>query len=118
MELKQAVDNLCIYDPEFKAFANSFASSSETGGGNTAICPVSTMQCLTDAFNKYVNVTFVEFIIHGTPGMFYLANGTAMMGSYLNALCTNPWFLRKDARVLFENCSIGDGAMGDAFMVR
>lgn len=116
MEIQQFVDNLCIYDPEFEAFADTFKSESDAAGGNTTTCAVSCMDDLKAAFSKYVNVKFVEFCLHGTPGMFHFASGTAMVGSYVNTLCTNPNFLAKDARVLFDNCSIGNGEQGDKFM--
>lgn len=110
------VDNLCIYDPEFKGIADQFISDSQGSGGTGTTHAVSTMDDLRIAVNKYVQVKFLEVILHGSPGMINFANKAAMVGSYINTLCTNPSFLATDARILFDNCSIGEGSQGDAFM--
>ncbi len=110
------VDNLCFYDPEFKNFAEAFRKDSNNSGGTSTIHEVKTMDDLKDAFSKYAQVKFLEVVLHGSPGMFHFANGMAMVGSYLNTLCANNVFLNKDARILFDNCSIGEGTQGDNFM--
>ena len=107
-----AVDILYIYDPEFESDAKSFKDEYP----NSAVCPVKTMDELKECFNQYIQVKFLEMDFHGTPGIFYFANGMAMMGSYLNTLCLNPLFLQKNARILFNGCRVGDGPQGDAFM--
>jgi hypothetical protein len=116
MEIKKIVDNLVIYDPQFSSSADAFVSDTACGGVVSDSVSVSTMDEMKSAFDKFSQVGFVEFLIHGTPGMFHFANGCAMVGHYLNTLCTNLQFLRKDARILFDNCSIGDGNSGDAFL--
>lgn len=113
MESHIYVDNLFIYDPEFKSYAKGFRNAS---GATSVVHEVKTMDDLGNALNKYVQVKFVEFMLHGSPGMISFANNVVMVGSHLNTLCTNPLFLQKDARILFDNCSIGQGTQGDAFM--
>ena len=110
------VDNLCVYDPDFKSSAENFSSESNQSGGSSAIHEVKTMDDLRDALNNYSQIKFLEFILHGSPGTIHFANGGAMVGSYLNTLCMNPQFLQKNARILFDNCNIGEGTQGDTFM--
>jgi hypothetical protein len=116
MEAKIFVDNLCFYDPEFKSFAENFRKESNKTGGTSTIHEIKTMDDLRDAFNKYSQAKFLEVSLHGSPGMIHFANGGAMVGSYLNNLCVNPSFLQKNARILFDSCSIGEGSQGDSFM--
>jgi hypothetical protein len=113
MQLNKAVDNLCLYDPEFKYIADRFLA--ELGSGS-AIHEVKTMNDLKTALNSYVGVKFLEICLHGSPGMIYFNDKSAMMGSYLNELAKSNSFLRKNARILFDSCSIGKGESGDKFM--
>ena len=113
MSLNTTVDNLCVYDIEFQYLADRFVNEL---GSNSAVHPVKTMDDLKAALNNYNGVKFLEICLHGTPGMLYLNNQTALVGAYLNTLAVNPLFLQKNARVLFDSCSIGEGTTGDKFM--
>src|SRR5690349_12808690 len=56
MELRKAVDNLCIYDPEFQAYADKFASDI---GGSCAVQAVSSRDELIVAVNGFTSVKFL-----------------------------------------------------------
>lgn len=113
MNLRKAVDNLLIYDPEFVGYANKFIGAT---GGSSAIFPVKCMDDLKTAIDSFTNVKFLEVCLHGSPGMIGFANKGAMIGEYLGNLTQGKPFLQKDARVLFDSCNIGEGAAGDKFM--
>ena len=113
MSLTKAVDNLCVYDPEFKHIADGFL---EEFGANGDVCEVKTMDELKTAVNSYRSVKFFEVVLHGTPGTVHMGEMT-MAGWYLAVLAeTNPNFLQKNAQILFNSCSIGKGETGDRFM--
>lgn len=112
--MKLAVDNLCIYDPEFESYAQRF---SDDLGGSSAICKVATIAELQAVFEDYVLVKFLDIVIHGkSAGVLELADHTVVMGSYLGKLAMNKPFLQKNARVLFSSCGIGYGEIGDRFL--
>jgi hypothetical protein len=113
MGLNQAVDNLCIYTPDFQHYADKFLAETD---GSKSVHKVETMEELKTALTSYNAVKFLEICLHGTPGMVHLTDGTAIVGSYLNKMATNQLFLQKNARILFDNCSIGAGDAGDKFM--
>lgn len=114
MSIRTAVDNLCIYDPEFEAYARRFADDL---GGSTAICPVGTIAELKAAFDGYVMVSFLEIVIHGKgAGVLELADGTVVMAGFLGKLAMNTPFLKSRARVLFSSCGIGAGPTGTRFL--
>ncbi len=113
MELQKAVDNLCLFDPEFQASADKFLTEM---GGNSAAEPISTMKDLQEAIHKYSNVKFLEILLHGRPGMIDFANKGTMVGSYLGTMMQGTLFLAKNARVLFDSCNIAEGDYGDKFM--
>lgn len=113
MELRKAVDNLCIFDPRFSGYAEAFANEV---GGSTATQAVSSMDDLKAAIGGYGSVKFLEVALHGSPGMIHFANNGAMVGSYLGTLTQGTNFIQKDARILFASCEIGKGESGDDFM--
>lgn len=113
MELRKAVDNLCLYDPEFQAYAEKFVAET---GGSSAIRAVGSRDDLTEAINAYTNVRFLEICLHGQPGMLIFADKGGMIGQNLGAMTQNTPFLQKNARVLFDSCRIGEGETGDLFM--
>ena len=113
MELRKAVDNLCIYDPEFQGYADKFVAET---GGSSAIQAVGSRDELIAAVQAYTNVRFLEICLHGTPGMIQFANDGAMRGANLGTMIQNTVFLQKNARVLFDSCNIGEGETGDIFM--
>lgn len=113
MELRKAVDNLCIYDPEFQSYADKFAGET---GGSSAIQAVGSRDELVAAIKAYTNVRFLEVCLHGTPGMIHFADDGAMRGASLGTMTQNTLFLQKNARVLFAGCNIGEGEPGDIFM--
>lgn len=113
MELKKAVDNLLFYDPEFEGFASKFVSEL---GGSSAIQSITNMDELKNAINSFTNVKFLEICFHGSPGFFYLADKCQVVGAYLGELAQGKPFIQKNARILFDSCSIGQGEAGDRFM--
>lgn len=112
--MNKGVDNLCIYDERLTSFAEKFFES--VGDGNSAVHGVGTMADLDAALNSYNGVRFLEVALHGSPGMFNLRDTTAIVGSYINKMVKNPVFLKKEARILFDTCSIGADDCGDKFM--
>jgi hypothetical protein len=77
---------------------------------------VGNMDDLRALVGKFTSVKFLEVALHGSPGMIHLANGGAMVGSYLGTLLQGAPFLQKDARILFASCDIAKGETGDRFM--
>lgn len=113
MELRKAVDNLLIYDPEFQKYADKFVGEM---GGSSAIQAVGSMDELKTAINSYTNVKFLELCLHGSPGNIHFSDKSAMVGKLLGTMIQNSLFLNKSARILFDNCNIGEGKAGDIFM--
>ena len=64
MQLRKAVDNLCLYDPDFKGVAQRFRRDL---GGSSDIYEVNTMDDLKTALNSYTGVKFLEIVLHGDP---------------------------------------------------
>jgi hypothetical protein len=100
MELRKAVDNLCLYDPEFQAYADKFVAET---GGSSAIQAVGSRDELAAAVKAYTNVKFLEVCLHGTPGMIHFADDCAMRGASFGTMTRNTLFLQKNARVLFDS---------------
>lgn len=115
MGLTKTVDNLCVFDPEFSGYAETFVSDL---GGNSDTMAVSRMDDLKAAIAGFTNVKYLEVCLHGSPGMIYFANGGAMVGHYLGTLTQTTNFLQREARVLFASCDIGKGETGDEFMAK
>lgn len=113
MELRKAVDNLCLYDPEFQSYADKFVGEM---GGSSAIFAVGSRDELIEAVNAYTGVRFLEICLHGLPGMIIFANESGMRGQNLGAMTRGTLFLQKNARILFDSCNIGEGERGDRFM--
>lgn len=111
--MKISVDNLLIYDADLEFFAERFVKEV---GSNSKTHAVTNMSDLSDALNNYNGVKFLEIALHGRPGKIYLKNQTEIVGSYLNKMVLNLNFLAKNARILFDSCSIGAGKIGDEFM--
>ena len=113
MELRKAVDNLCLYDPECQSYADKFVGEM---GGSSAIQAVGSRAELVTAVNASTNVKFLEICLHGRPGMLIFADDAGMIGKNLGVMTQNTLFLQKNARVLFDSCEIGEGEVGDRFM--
>jgi len=113
MNLRTAVDNLCIYDPEFQAYADKFIGEM---GGSSAIQAVGSRDELIAAIGSYTSVKFLEVCLHGTPGMIHFADNCAMRGQSFGTLTQNTLFLQKNARVLFDSCNIAEGEVGSIFL--
>lgn len=113
--MKIAVDNLCVYDPEFLGYGDAFTGNF---GDDCAAATVSSMNDLIAVFDRYALVKYLEIALHGTPGMIYFANKGAMAGSHLGTLAANANLIKKDVRVLFASCNIGEGIQGDEFMAK
>lgn len=113
MVLRQAVDNLYLYVPEFKPAAERFRREV---GGSTDTYPLNSWDDLKAAVNGYVSVRFLVFDTHGSPGALALPDGIRVQGIDFTHLTANPPFLRLDARVLFYGCNVGEGSAGDTFM--
>lgn len=111
--MKISVDNLLIYDADMEFFAERFTKEV---GSNSKTHAVENMKDLSDALNNYNGVKFLEIALHGKPGRIFLKNQTEIVGSYLNKMVLNLNFLQKNARILFDSCSIGAGTLGDEFM--
>ncbi len=116
MESKMFVDNLCIYWGEFKETAASFVEESNSSGGTSSMHEIKTLDDIETAFNTYFQVKFFEVLLHGDAGVISLPGKCGFMGNYFATLCENPMFLQKNARILFDSCSIGAGETGDKFM--
>lgn len=113
MHLRIAVDNLCLYDPEFSGYAEAFEADL---GGSTTSFAIQNIDDLKTAIDKFTNVKFLDVSLHGSPGMIHFANQGAMVGTYFGKLTTGTNFLNKNARILFESCNIAGGTQGDQFM--
>ncbi len=113
MDLRKAVDNLCVYDPQFSGYGESFAG--DMGGSSNAV-PVACIQDLQNVITSHSNVKYFEVCLHGAPGMIHFANGGVMVGHYLGNLTMGTNFLQKNVRVLFASCEIGKGDAGDRFL--
>jgi len=111
--MRVSVDNLLIYDIDLQFFADRFTNQT---GSNSATHAVKTMADLRDALTNYNGVKFLEIALHGRPGWIDLNDKTAVVGTYLNQIATNSNFLQKNARILFDSCSIGACKKGDDFM--
>lgn len=113
MELRKAVDTLYLYDPQFEAGAQSAISDI---GGSNAMQAITRVDDIKDASNNYTLVKFLIFDTHGLPGKVCLPTGLPLDGLDLWINMTNKQFLKKDARILFLGCNIGEGCAGDAFL--
>jgi hypothetical protein len=108
-----AVDNLYLYDPQFEAGAMSFVSDM---GGSSASFAIPTAEALERALNTHVAVKFLIFDTHGEPGIMDLDDGTKFEGIDFMMVAKNGAFLKRDARVIFYGCNVGEGTPGDRFM--
>jgi|SRR6185369_16817899 len=111
--MKKAVDNLCVYDPEFSGYAEAFLSDL---GGSSATAAVTSIEDLKAALEEHALVKYVEVCLHGSPGTIWFANKGVMVGKYFGNLTTNAGTLQRNARVLFLSCKIAEGEIGDEFM--
>ncbi len=111
--MRVSVDNLLIYDVSMQFFADRFTRET---GSNSATHSVKTMADLTDALNNYNGVKFLEIALHGRPGWIDLNDKTTIVGTYINKMANNSSFLQKNARILFDSCSVGCDKKGDEFM--
>ncbi len=111
--MRVSVDNLLIYDSNMQFFADRFTNQT---GSNSATHAVKTMADLTNALNNYNAVKFLEIGLHGRPGWIDLNDKTTIVSTYINKMATNPNFLQRGARILFDSCQIGAGKTGDQFM--
>ncbi|WP_198368564.1 DUF4347 domain-containing protein [Roseomonas rosulenta] len=112
--MKTTAATLYVYDPQFEANAKAFQ---EEIGGDCAIRPVTGFDDLVKALDSYTQVGFLVFDTHGEPGKVALADGSRVEGFDFRLLRLLPKeLLRKDARVLFYGCNIGEGAAGDTFL--
>ena len=113
MQLRQAVDNLYLYDPEFEPGANRFRSEV---GGSTAVQAVRCWADLKTVAQQYTGVRFLVMDTHGVPGAVHRADGSQHQGLDFMLLDAHPGFLQKDARLLFLGCNVGEGEPGDLFL--
>ncbi len=114
MKLNISVDNLLIYDVEFQYFADRFVKEI---GSNCAVHAVKTMADLAAAILKHNAVKFLEICLHGSPGRLYMDNKKGIDGNVISLIAAaNPIFLKRNARILFDSCQIGQGEIGDKFM--
>ncbi|BDG72654.1 DUF4347 domain-containing protein [Roseomonas fluvialis] len=112
--MRTAIDTLYLYDPQFAANAQAFKDET---GGTCAMHPVSCLDTLKAALDGYVQVGFIIFDTHGSPGALSLADGGTVDGMDFGMLgLIPPTLLRRQARVLFYGCNLGEGAEGDTFL--
>ena len=111
--MKTAVDNLYLYDPQFEAGAKRFVSEV---GGSSATRPVTSAADVGACIRDFTMVKFLVFDTHGSPGKLWFANGRSFEGIDFITFAQNGQFLKKDARVLFLGCNVGEGKEGDTFL--
>jgi len=112
--MKQAVDTLYLYDPQFESGARAFR---DDAGGDCAIHPVSCLDTLRGALAAHAMVRFLVFDTHGVPGKLSLADHGHVDGMDFSMLRLLPNdLLRPRARVLFYGCNLGEGSEGDTFL--
>lgn len=105
---------LMLYDPEFKAGAMKFATEDKL---LNVIYPVGKLAELVLAMDTFKDVEELLINIHGGPGRLQLADGTYVSAGNLAYMAKkNPDLLAKNARILFQGCSVGAGASGDLFL--
>jgi len=112
MELRKAVDNLNLYDPQFETEA---IRTGEAMGGSTANHAITSLPDIKNATKAYTNVKFLMFNTHGVPGGIVLPNGLAYSMEFID-MNDVPNLLSKDARILFLGCNVGQDEVGDKFM--
>jgi hypothetical protein len=113
MELRTAVDNLYLYDPQFEPAADKFLREV---GGSSASRPIKSWTDVTDVMKSYSLVKLLIFDTHGKPGAVSLPDSSHVDGVDFMLLSANPTFLKSQARILFLGCNIGEGSLGDRFM--
>jgi hypothetical protein len=114
MQLTKAVDNLFLYSPEFKDDVERFLRDS---GSSSDVYEINTKEDLKTAVNSYRMVKFLEIDTHGAPGAIQLGNKSVINPTLIADLAvTNPNFLQKNARILFDGCNVGEGPLGDKLM--
>ncbi|MEZ5344420.1 MAG: hypothetical protein R2681_02595 [Pyrinomonadaceae bacterium] len=111
--MRKAIDNLLLYDVEFRGCAEQFAAETN---GNSETYAVNSMKDLEKAIDSFSNVKFLEIMLHGKPGMIDFADGGSMLGSYFGKMVNGKPFVQNDLRILFNSCNIGEGERGDKFM--
>lgn len=110
------VDNLCIYDPEWKNFGETMKRDAESKMQSSESRAVYKLADLEGIFDDYINVKNLEFAFHGSPGMIHLPDTTGITAAGLAGFCKNPMFLAKGARILFHSCQIAQGSLGKTFL--
>jgi hypothetical protein len=114
MQLAKAVDNLFLYSPVFKDDVERFLRDS---GGSSDVYEINTKDDLKTVVNSYRMVKFLEIDTHGSPGAIQLGNKSVIDPLFIADLAaTNPNFLQKNARILFDGCNVGEGERGDKLM--
>lgn len=112
--MKTMAATLYLYDPEFEGNAEAFR---EETGADCVIRAVAGFDDLVQALAAYTNVGFLILDTHGAPGKVALADGSRIEGLDFRLLRLLPKdLLRRDARVLFYGCNIGEGTDGDDFL--
>jgi hypothetical protein len=112
MELRKAVDNLCLFDPQFEADNSRMVQST---GGSTVAHAITSLTDVNDAIKQYTNVKLLVFNTHGVPGGIRLPNGLAFSMEFMD-MGSNPIFLSREARILFLGCNVGEDVAGDKFI--
>ncbi len=112
--MKTMASTLYLYDPQFEANAQAFR---DEVGGDCAIQAVSTFDDLAKALDSFCQVGFLVVDTHGAPGKIALADGTSVDGFDFRMLRLLPRdLLKKNARVLFYGCNLGEGDAGETFL--
>lgn len=113
--MQQWVDNLCIYDPDFKSVGERLTEESASANQSSAARPAKSIEDLNLIFSQFVHVKYLEFALHGLPGLLFTGN-TGITGAGVVQQCHNPHLMANNGRILFHSCEIGKGEAGDKFM--
>lgn len=106
------IDNLYLYDPQFKCGADKFTSDESA----SASAPITSFSDITDAMVQYGGVKQLIFDTHGAPGQIAMSDGATVEGVDFMLNAVPDVFFQREARVLFYGCNIGEGDKGDTFL--
>ena len=110
---QRAMEYLCVYDPQFKNYGETFLAEY---GSNAAAEPIGNTTDLISVLQTYAMVRYFEICLHGSPGMLWFSSGGTMVASYLGTVTNSANVLCRDARVLFLGCNVAEGTDGDKFL--
>jgi hypothetical protein len=110
--MRTMIDSLYLYDPQFKCGADKFTSDEST----SASAPITCLSDINDAMTQYCGVKQLIFDTHGAPGQIATSDGSNIEGIDFMFKAVPDAFFKREARVLFFGCNIGEGDKGDTFL--